>query len=183
MHSQFYLLQWEGKILTTYVISKEQGKILKVFVCDSIICQLDLEHKVHSMKNVHTTKVKVSWNCRKVCKTIRFISKPRVTHNNKLIEYIIFTHCNININVYVSLSLKKCNLHIKPVYGLWIRENSVMLETQQNVFFSLSRGIFDIQNISFKFPNNLLCASFCINVVFPQLVCPPIKMLPLHFPS
>ena len=44
----------------TYVISKEPGKILKVFVCDSIICQLDLVHKVHSMKNVHTSKIKVS---------------------------------------------------------------------------------------------------------------------------
>ena len=51
-----------------YVISKEQGKILKVFVCDSIICQLDLEHKVHSMKNVHTTKVKFRETVKKFAK-------------------------------------------------------------------------------------------------------------------
>ena len=109
---------------------------------------------------------------------IGFIIKSRnVVHDNKLIKYIIFSHFNINMIIYVSFSLKKCQVHIKLVYCLRYLK-STRCWKQDNIFFSLSleNGSLDIQNISFNFPNNLFFANFCINVVFPHPVFPTTKM-------
>ena len=136
------------------------------------------------MKSVHSRKVKFLWNNQKVSIVVRFISKSRdVIHDNKLVKYIIFSHYYINIAVYVYFLWKnvRCILNSSIVYGYL---KSTCCWKQDNIFFSLSpeSGIFDIQNISFKSPNILFFANFCIKVVFPQPVCPTIRMLPSNLP-
>ena len=74
----------------------------------------------------------------------------------KLIKYIISTHYNINTIIYVSLSLKKCNVHIKLVL------ESTRCRKHDKMFFSVSAetGIFNIQSISFSFSKILFFCEF-----------------------
>ena len=130
------------------------------------------------MKSIHSSKVEFLWNSQKVSKVVRFISKPRgVVHDNKLIKYVIFSHYNINIVIYVSLSLRnvRCILNSPIVCGYL---KSTLCWKQPDMFFSLSpeSGIFDIQIISLKFPNIVFFANFCVKVVFPHPVYPIIRM-------
>ena len=101
-------------------------------------------------ENVHASKVKFLGSCQKVCKLVRFISKPRdVVHDNNLIKYIIFTHYNINIIVNLSLSLKKYKVHIKLICSLRILEINMLLETGRNIFFLFQqKEAFSISKIS-----------------------------------
>ena len=95
----------------------------------------------------------------------------------KLIKYIIFTHYNINIIIYVSLSLKKCKVHIKLVL------ESTRCRKHDKMFYSLSaETVFSISKVSpLVFQKFCFFASFCINVVFPQLVCPIMKIIAFIF--
>ena len=43
MYSSVYLLQDEYKTFMADLVCKEPGKMLNIFVCEIIMCQLDLE--------------------------------------------------------------------------------------------------------------------------------------------
>ena len=58
MYLYVYLLQYEEIILIAEEVFKDPGKILNIFVCERIICQLDLVG--HCMQNIDTGKVKFS---------------------------------------------------------------------------------------------------------------------------
>ena len=104
-------------------VCKDPGKILKIFVCDSIICQLDLIGYI-----VWKTYKQVKLNFRDTAKKL---AKSQNLSMTKSLSNILFSPIAISMSLSKCLFLwKKCQVHIKLVYCLKIFKMYTLLKTR-----------------------------------------------------
>lgn len=119
-------------------------KMLKIFVCYKIICQLDLVGYI--IWKIYT-QVKLNFlETYEISKVVRFISKSwNIVHDNNLIKYILFTHYNISIITCMSLSLKRCILDLSIACEYL---KSMFFWKQECFFLFVQKEVFSWSSIS-----------------------------------